>query len=37
MRPADIILAIAVLSVLITAPLGAAGMEKVGEKVLGQG
>jgi NhaP-type Na+/H+ or K+/H+ antiporter len=37
MRSGDIILAIAVLSILITAPLGAAGMEKVGDKVLGQG
>lgn len=36
MKSGDIILAVAVLSVLITAPFGAAGMEKVGEKVLGQ-
>ena len=37
MKSGEMILAVAVLSILITAPLGAAAMEKVGEKVLGQG
>lgn len=37
MRSGDVILAVAVLSILITAPLGAAAMEKVGGKVLGRG
>lgn len=37
MKSGDIILAVAVLSILLTAPLGAAAMEKMGEKVLGKG
>ena len=37
MKSGDIILAVAVLSILITAPLGAVAMDKVGEKILGKG
>jgi len=37
LKSGDIILAVAVLSILLTAPLGAMGMEKIGEKVLGKG
>jgi NhaP-type Na+/H+ or K+/H+ antiporter len=37
MKSGDIILAVAVLSILVTAPLGAVAMEKVGGRVLGKG
>jgi NhaP-type Na+/H+ or K+/H+ antiporter len=37
MKSGDIILAVAVLSILLTAPLGAMAMEKMGEQVLGKG
>jgi NhaP-type Na+/H+ or K+/H+ antiporter len=37
MESGEIILAVAVLSILLTAPLGAMAMETIGEKVLGKG
>jgi NhaP-type Na+/H+ or K+/H+ antiporter len=37
MKSGDVILAVAVLSILVTAPLGAVAMEKVGGRVLGKG